>query len=77
MYSALLKITKIKNYYVKILVSIVSAIEPSYDYKDQNQSKCLYTCQGISGALKSQTLSNLTCIVSTFTDYNESTVFDR
>ena len=39
-------------------------------------SKCWYTCQGISHALKSRTLSNLTCSTCTFTGQNESTVFD-
>ena len=34
---------------------------PSYYYKGQNQSKCWYTSQSLSIALKSQTLSNLTC----------------
>ena len=50
------------------------------DFKGQNQSKCWYTCQGISDARKSRTLSNLISAVhvhvSTFTGQNELTVVD-
>ena len=49
------------SFYLTIVNLKYSTRKPSCDCKGQNQSKCWYTCQGISSALKSQTLPNLMC----------------
>ena len=54
---------RVEEFNFTIVIGNVQVTYPSYYYKCQNQLKCWYTCQGISSALKSQTLSNL----STFT----------